>query len=143
MGIPGLTKDGILPRGMHRATPEEVRWAFGWASPRRAKLMAALEEAVGWVKKAGVKRILVDGSFVTAKKEPQDVDLVFLVSQEFNNLMERGDLYVRWVIDEARKERPKLLDIFLAVEEEDWASWVRFFEGDALHGRKGLVEVVP
>jgi hypothetical protein len=34
------------------------------------------------------------------------------------------------------------LDLFIAVDEEEWASWAELFEQDIWVGKKGLVEVV-
>ncbi len=141
MGIPRLGSQGILPEGIHRATLAEVRQAFGGGTARRAELMLALEEAVDRARKAGVRRILINGSFVTAKKEPRDVDLVFHVSESFGARLKRGDPHARWIADRVRERRPKLLDAYVAVDEVEWASWVRLFEGDPWYGKKGLVEV--
>jgi len=141
MGIPKLGSQGILPRGIHRATIAEVRQAFGGGTARRVELMLALEEAADRARKAGVKRILINGSFVTTKKEPRDVDLVFLVSESFEAHLRRGDPHARWIADQVRERRPKLLDAYVAVDGEEWASWARLFEGDPWYGKKGLVEV--
>lgn len=141
MGIPKLGSQGLLPRGVHRATLAEVRRAFGGGTARRVELMLALEEAMGRARRAGVRRVLINGSFVTAKKEPRDVDLVFLVSEAFGARLKGGDPHARWIADRVRERRPKLLDAHVAVEGEEWASWARFFEGDEWHGKKGLVEV--
>jgi hypothetical protein len=37
----------------------------------------------------GAARLLVDGSFVTAKEEPHDVDTVILLPQTFSQLVEQ------------------------------------------------------
>lgn len=141
MGIPKLGRQGILPEGLHRATLAEVRRAFGGGTARRVELMLALEGAIDRARRAGVKRVLINGSFVTAKKEPRDVDLVFLVSQSFGARLKGGDPHARWIADRVRERRPKLLDAYVAVDEVEWASWVRLFEGDLWYGKKGLVEV--
>jgi hypothetical protein len=141
MGIPKLGRQGLLPEGVHRATLEEVRQAFGGGTARRVELMLALEEAVERARKAGVNRILLNGSFVTAKKEPRDVDVVFRVSEPFGDRLKRGDPDARWIADRVREGRPGLLHAFVAVDEEEWASWIHLFEGDRWYGKKGLVEV--
>ncbi len=142
MGIPKLNKDGALPRGVHRATLGEVRTAFGGTTARRVELMMALETALERAWRAGVIRILVDGSFVTAQKEPRDVDLVFRVDDDFARRLGRRERDARWVAGRAKDQHPRMLDVFLAVDEEEWASWVRLLEQDVWFGRKGVVEVV-
>ena len=74
MTIPALKKNGELPSGEHRATLNQVELAFGLGSARRTKLMKGLRAAVQNFEQAGVKRIWVNGSFVTAKKDPNDID---------------------------------------------------------------------
>jgi len=69
--------------GIHDCSLDELQARFGsfQGSDRRPKLWAKLTEflreagASGWV-----VSVLVDGSFVTAKPDPNDVDLVVVVS---------------------------------------------------------------
>jgi hypothetical protein len=104
--------------------------------------MLALEAAVKRAWKAGVRRILVDGSFVTGKPEPRDVDLVLRVDDEFARRLARRERDARFISERARDRHPKPLDLFIAVDEEEWASWAELFEQDIWVGKKGLVEVV-
>ncbi len=142
MGLPRLTQDGVLPRGVHRATLAEVRHAFGGGTARRAELILALEEALDHAGKAGVLRVLINGSFVTRKKEPRDIDIVFQVSDAFAERLAGAQPDAIWVGERLREAHPKHLDVFVAVDELEWASWVSLFEGDTWAGKKGLVEVV-
>ena len=76
MPIPEFRPDGYLPLGVHPATQEEVVQRFGKATARRRVLM---ERATDWVVLArtlGAHRLLLDGSFVTVKPEPGDVDAI-------------------------------------------------------------------
>lgn len=104
--------------------------------------MLALEAAIKRARKAGVRRILVDGSFVTGKPEPRDVDLVLRVDEEFARRLGRRDKDARFIAKRAKDLHPKMLDLFLAVDSEEWESWVKLFEQDVWFGKKGLVEVV-
>ena len=142
MGIPRLNRNGTLPKGVHRATLAELRAAFGGTSARRVELMMALETAIERARAASVKRILVDGSFVTGKKEPRDIDLVMRVDDKFARLLAGRKKEARWIAERAKDRHPKMLDLFLAVDEEEWASWIRLFEQDLWFGAKGVVEVV-
>src|SRR5579863_4545144 len=111
MGIPKLNRDGTLPRGVHRARIEEVRAEFGGKTARRVELMLALESLLKRAWKARVRRILVDGSFVTGKPEPRDVDLVFLVDDEFARRLDRQDRSARIIAERAKDPHPKLVDL--------------------------------
>jgi hypothetical protein len=74
MAIPSLNRAGELPPGEHETSLAGVRKRFGHSSAQREELMRGLEEAAGNLKAAGVQKIWINGSFVTSKKEPNDVD---------------------------------------------------------------------
>ena len=84
---------------------------------------------------------MVDGSFVTAKEEPNDIDAVVLLSPDFEQQIEDG-------IESALELEQMLLtrhpeEIFAAEDEADWNDWVEFFSRtrEADGRRKGLVEI--
>jgi hypothetical protein len=82
MPIPALNADGFLPEGIHECALEEVQTRFGVfdRSDRRLRLWTALRDFMREVKACGiVEAVLLDGSFVTAKPEPNDVDLILVV----------------------------------------------------------------
>lgn len=81
--IPPLNKEGYLPRGLHPATVEEIRARFGKESELRRVQMESLLWLVELARRAGVQRIVVNGSFVTDKLEPNDVDCVLLIGAGF------------------------------------------------------------
>lgn len=87
------------------------------------------------------RRLLIDGSFVTAKQEPDDVDAVILLPKDFQRQVERG-------IEAALDLEQMLLtrspeELFAAEDEADWDAWIEFFGGtrEMNRRRKGLVEV--
>ena len=71
--IPPFDNHGLLPTGIHEATWSEVVSRFG-GSDRRLALLAGLNRALTVLRSAGCKRVYIDGSFVTAKVEPEDFD---------------------------------------------------------------------
>lgn len=81
--IPDCNNDGYLPPGIHRATLEEVADRFGQESELRRAQMESLRWLVDLAWRAGVERIVVNGSFVTDKPEPNDVDCVLLIGPDF------------------------------------------------------------
>lgn len=83
MALPEFDGDGFLPRGIHAATLSEVVTRFGNGSPSREEQAELLRQAVEAAKEyPTIKRILVWGSFVTAKPEPNDLDYSIVVSIE-------------------------------------------------------------
>ncbi len=141
MMIPDFRDDGYLPDGVHLATDAEVIFRFGVSSPRRRRLVLRLRRWIELSRQAGAIRLLIDGSFVTAKESPNDIDAVVLLSNDFEQRVARG-LAAALELEEMLLTRcPE--EIFAAEDVGDWNDWVEFFgrtrEWDGR--RKGLVEV--
>ncbi len=84
--IPALI-NGVLPEGTHLCTIEEVAEKFGsfQRSDRRIRLAAKLREFEDQARKSGiVAAIIINGSFVTAKDEPNDIDLIIALPTDFD-----------------------------------------------------------
>ena len=84
MTIPPVNRAGELPPGEHETSLARVRKRFGHSSAQRKELMHGLEEAAGNLKAAGVRKIWINGSFVTSKKEPNDVDGCWEYTEDVN-----------------------------------------------------------
>src|SRR4051794_25945138 len=78
--IPSFDAEGFLPPGLHPATFEEIRDRFGGPSEVRRAQMESIRWLIDLAARAGVERIVLNGSFVTDIMEPNDVDCVLLVS---------------------------------------------------------------
>jgi hypothetical protein len=72
--IPEFTAYGLLPEGVHPATLEELSERFG-GNERRRQLLRGLNEALRLLRAAGCRRVYINGSFVTAKERPNDIDV--------------------------------------------------------------------
>ena len=70
--IPVLA-DGRLPPGEWAASWQEVETSFG-GTPWRRLLLGGCRRALGSLRAAGCRRVWIDGSFVTAKVHPGDID---------------------------------------------------------------------
>jgi hypothetical protein len=81
--LPDCNDDGYLPPGIHRAALEEIATRFGEGSELRQTQIESLRWLVDLAWRAGVQRIVVNGSFVTDKLEPNDVDCVLLIGSDF------------------------------------------------------------
>src|SRR4051812_39048040 len=83
MAIPSLDSNGLLPGGIHDCKLDEIRARFGsfQMSDRRPKLFEQLVALVTELKSAAIsKTLLIDGSFITSKNDPNDIDLVLLLA---------------------------------------------------------------
>ena len=139
--IPLFRSDGYLPEGVYVCSEAEVTFRFGSSSRRRRRLVLRLRRWIELGRQVEAKRLLVDGSFVTAKEEPHDIDTVILLPQDFHQQLEREYEPALELEEMLLTRRPE--EIFAAEDEIDWEEWVDFFsrtrEPDGR--RKGLVEI--
>jgi hypothetical protein len=141
-GIPPFRPDGYLPEGIHQATEAEVTFRFGTPSRRRRRLTLRLRRWIELGRAVGAKRLLVDGSFVTDKPEPNDLDAVLLVPENFPDLVAQG-LEAAVELDEMFLSRQPE-ELFPAEDDAVWRGWCEFFSRtrEADQRRKGLVEII-
>jgi hypothetical protein len=88
--IPQL-EDGVLPEGIHDCSLKECQDAFGkfTRSDRRSRLSQALASYVSDAAASGIAvAVLIDGSYVTAKLEPNDIDLILVLRADFDPAIE-------------------------------------------------------
>lgn len=84
MAIPALNADGFLPEGVHDCTTTELRERFGQfqRTDHRCRLIERFDAYFKDAKASGVViAIIVNGSFVTAKDNPGDIDLIVVARQ--------------------------------------------------------------
>ncbi len=142
MAIPSFRPDGYLPEGLHPATEPEVLFRFGTATKRRRRLALRLRRWIQLARDVGAQRFLADGSFVTAKAEPNDLDAVILLPRDFEEQFARGVPAALELESLFLSRRPD--DLFAAETAAQWDEWAEFFgraPGSAGR-RKGLVEVM-
>ena len=139
--IPPIGADGYLPEGVHVCSEDDVISRCGSSSRHRRRLALRLRRWIELGRQVGAKRLLVDGSFVTAKEEPQDLDTVLLLPQDFTQQLEQEHPPALELEEMLLTRRPE--EIFAAEDETDWEEWVAFFSlTRELDGRrKGLVEI--
>ena len=65
--IPKFCADGFLPEGLYLASEANIMFRFGSSSRRRRRLILRLRRWIELVRLVGALRLLIDGSFVTAK----------------------------------------------------------------------------
>ena len=132
--IPDFNERGYLPPGIHGATLNEIADRFGRESEIRRAEMESLRWLVDLARRAGASRIVVNGSFVTDKLEPNDVDCVLLIGVDFPR--------------DAAAEAELLAGLpFINLELVDAEAFQQFTESIFATDRdltpKGMVEVYP
>lgn len=81
MSLPIFTPEGFLPEGIHAASLRETLERFGSGSEARDRQAELLRQIVESAKPyETIKRLLIWGSFVTTKREPNDLDYSIVVS---------------------------------------------------------------
>ncbi|MDV6032437.1 MAG: hypothetical protein F9B45_20595 [Phycisphaera sp. RhM] len=139
--IPDFRDDGYLPEGLHVASEADVTFRFGTATRQRQRLAVRLRRWLELARVLNAKRFFVDGSFVTSKPDPDDVDAVVWLPDDFTERLQRGDLEAVELDSMLVTRRPE--ELFAAEDRRDWDDWVEFFgrTREADDRRKGLVEV--
>jgi len=144
VSLPGFVDTGDLPPGIHTATLEEVENRFGSGSAARMQLSDRLRRIHDLASSTGhVARFVVFGSFVTAKSEPNDVDIVMLMEDNFDVSALKGE--VALLFDHVVAQTVFGASVFwvrrlaaLGGEDDFIARWQIKRDG----GRRGIVEVV-
>jgi hypothetical protein len=112
--IPDLTREGMLPPGLHETTLREARRRFGSGNAIRERLMMGLSAVVSQARHSGAKRLYLDGSFVTDKKDPGDWDAALLVPVGFNS----GSRDAVALVDRERIKKDYGGDLFVIFEDD-------------------------
>jgi len=144
MSLPNLNPVGELPEGVHQATIDEVIAKFGSGTSQRENVTARLLRIHQLAKDTGnLQRLIIFGSYITAKREPNDIDIVLVFGDDFD--MTTCSEEVKRLLDHqhAMKEfgasifwiRPSLL--FLETLDEFIQGWQSKRDGT----RRGIVEV--
>lgn len=139
--IPKFDEHGVLPPGMYDTSLEEIGIRFG-GTQQREKLISGLESYLRlWDASRFLSSAIIDGSFVTEKLDPGDIDMILaprteaLFSLEFNALMRSFSL------NRSFTKREFGCEAFVAVTEEELKRWIEFFSHDRLGRVKGLLRI--
>lgn len=147
MPIPRLNADGLLPPGIHTATSDEIRQQFGGfqGNDHRPRLFVRLAELATAMQRSGLfESLLIEGSFVTAKPVPNDIDLIAVLrpGHDFERDLPLSEYAL---VSRAMLARRFRFDVIIAERDSMvYKTYVDFFglvrEAPGL--RKGLVRMV-
>jgi hypothetical protein len=132
--IPEFDANGCLPPGVHVASLDEVQARFGSGSEVRQAQMESLRWFLEAIRPYAVDRIVLNGSFVTAAPEPNDVDVAVLlrrplgISEEQEEQLIRGFAFLH-------------VQIFGRSVFDEFVDVV--FANDRFGQTKGMIEVRP
>lgn len=142
--IPQFTDEGLLPPGVHETSLEELREKMGWSRKRR-DLLGGLEEALELMAACGVARAYLDGSFVTDKDRPNDIDGCYDMAEDVTteDLRRLAPIFPPSPFNRAEARRRFGLDFFPAAATElgSGQPFLRFFQTDREGRERGVLAV--
>jgi hypothetical protein len=116
--IPPLD-DGVLPEGIHDCNIQEVATVFGrfQRSDRRIRLTQRLEEYLKEAKASGILlAVVIDGSYVSAKDEPEDIDLLAVLRSDLDPAKELKPFQYNVISKSAVRAAKYPFDLFAVPE---------------------------
>lgn len=132
--IPAFNDYGYLPPGVHGATASEIAERFGRESELRRVQMESLHWLIDLARRAGVLRIIVDGSFVTDEYEPNDVDCMLLIGTDYlKDIAADAELQQGLPFIHAETAMQDIFDYYVNT----------LFGTDRRNVPKGILEVMP
>lgn len=147
MPIPNFSDYGFLPNAVHDCSLEEVESIFGrfQGTDRRINLTKKLKDYVRELKqcKIGVE-LIIDGSYVTQKDDPSDIDLILVLPESFDNSAAVSP-FERNLLSNRAVKRMYGFDVFTVIKGTNlYTSRINFFqqvkENPGL--QKGLLRVI-
>ena len=141
--IPEFTDAGFLPHGIHRASLDEFKLRFAQfnRSDRRIYLFQQLEKLISDARSSSVvRRIIVAGSYVTAKAEPNDFDCILIM--EFSILAKPLSALEYNLVSRKAARRHYGGDIVPVLPgSEEYFQYLDFFQTNRDGERVGVVEI--
>jgi hypothetical protein len=146
--MPTLNSDGVLDPGFYDMSLSQIGMLFGQfqRTNKRPDLFRRLIELVEEISSYDFAcRLIVDGSFITAKDVPSDIDLIFVVKEGTFPLTSMINPYQYNALSSRKLRRKYGFDVFVVNEGSSaYDDYVKFFSrikegpGDA---NKGLVRL--
>ncbi|MEF2967792.1 hypothetical protein V3851_18340 [Paenibacillus sp. M1] len=143
--IPEFFDNYHLPDGVYECTIEEIEHRFLF-SKKRVYVWGLFKKLLDRLISLGLKpkTILIDGSFVTAREEPGDVDFAALIPPEtvitaladIKDDHDKQGIYLFANPNNADAIRSLFGSHFLIAENEEYLNaWANFFQKGGNHGR--------
>ena len=141
--IPSFDDWGMLPEGLYDTSLSEIRTALGFTD-RRNSLIAGLEQYISiWDSSGFIDYYIIDGSFVTAKPEPGDIDLILVPQKKALTLSAFGELALRLSYDRSYTKTAFGCEAFFVSSSADLNEWLEFFRHDRQGNVRGVLKVRP
>ena len=144
MTFPDFNENGDLPIGIYKATLQEVLEHFGKGSLQRQVVAKRLVKIYCLTKSTNhLERFIIYGSFVTAKPNPNDIDIFLVMDDDFEKDSFRGD--VRRIFEHLETEKKLGASIFWSRKQFILGNIQLFVEDWQIKDdktRRGIVEII-
>jgi hypothetical protein len=145
MPIPELNEDGVLPVGIYDCTLDEIGERFGCfqTTDRRVYLFENLCALVNEERTAGIAiEMIINGSFVTDKPEPNDIDLLIVLPENYIHTATLPHFRYN-AISKRKLRRQYRFDVFVVGKNStEYHERLRFFQGTREEKEKGILRLV-
>ena len=142
--ISQFEESGNLPKGVHKASLNEIRSVFGEGSARRKWLIGNLEKIINLAESTGhLERVIIWGSFVSRKEVPRDVDLLLIMDEDFS--IDNITPEARLVFNYVQAKIAFSADIFwtkISIGEAAKDLWLETYQMTRDFMPRGIVEVI-
>lgn len=130
---------------IYRASLEEVSTRFGRGTAQRRLVTGRLEYVYELVRRTGKpERFINFGSYVTSKAEPNDVDIILIMRDDFQEQDYTAEVIP--VLDHLRAQRELGVSVFRtrpgALPLETVDEFLEHWQVKRDLGRRGIVEIV-
>ncbi|MEW6207316.1 MAG: hypothetical protein AB1631_03050 [Acidobacteriota bacterium] len=145
MILPEFDDRGDLPEGIYRASLKDVIARFGHGSRQREFVTQRLTRIYELAQRTGkLERFIIFGSYVTAKPEPNDVDILLVMSDDF--LYSECDEETALLFDNQRAQRELGASVFFirttTVLLETVDEFIAYWQTKRDKSLRGIIEVV-
>ena|SRR5450432_889605 len=145
MSLPEFDSQGNLPVGVHPAFLDEVIARFGHGSSQRQLVTTRLIRVYELVRDTSkLERFIIFGSYVTAKADPNDVDIILIMHDDFTQ--QECAVEARQLFDHLRPQQEFGASVFairpsqILLETVD--SFVAHWQIRRDKDRRGIVEII-
>jgi hypothetical protein len=145
MPLPDFDSNGDLPPGVHRAAWAEVTRRFGGTAGQREICTRRLAHLYELARRTGcLQRFVIFGSYVTAKANPNDVDVILIMDDAF--YLENCPMESRALFDHAVAQARFGASVFWMrpglLIGETLEQFIDYWQIKRDGGQRGIVDVI-
>jgi hypothetical protein len=146
MPLPEFNEFGDLPEGIHPVSLAEVVARFGSGTTQRSAVTARLHRIVELAARTGrLDRLIIFGSYVSDVSEPNDVDVILVMRDDFRS--EECPAESAVLFDHARANDELGASVFWVRPDmllsEPLERFLAFWQTKRDGRRRGIVEIHP